>query len=52
MYKRLNSEQPPPSETARLLKRAALGLTAVGVLGWFWGRSSEQRNSSSTDKSS
>jgi hypothetical protein len=51
MYKRLTSEEPAHSQTGRLLKRAALGLTAVGVLGWFLGRSSEQRGLSSTDKS-
>jgi hypothetical protein len=33
---------------AQWLKRAALGLTAVGVLGWLWGRKPTELASSSS----
>lgn len=52
VYRRLTSDEPQPSTTGKLLKRAALGLTAVGVLGWFWGRSTEPRTGASADQTS
>ena len=39
IYRQLTraAEEPPPT-ASRLIKRAAVGLTAVGIAGWLWGR--------------
>lgn len=36
VYRQLTTGEQPPSTTSRLLKRAAVGLTAVGLAGWLW----------------
>lgn len=36
VYRRLTSDEQP-STTVKLLKRAAVGLTALGIAGWLWG---------------
>lgn len=38
VYRHLASGEERPSRGARLLKQGALGLTAVGVLGWLWSK--------------
>ena len=35
IYRRLVQPAPPPSRGKRLLKHGVLGLTAVGLAGWF-----------------
>jgi hypothetical protein len=37
IYRRLTTDTPPRSRGRKLLTRAALGVTAAGVLGLFWG---------------
>ena len=37
-YRHLTSNDESSSRTRRRLKQGALGLTAVGVLGWIWSR--------------
>lgn len=37
-YRHLTSNDESSSRTLRRLKQGALGLTAVGVLGWIWSR--------------
>lgn len=39
VYRQLTGNGKPESTTSRFLKRAAVGLTAVGIAGWLWGRS-------------
>ena len=46
-----NAEASPPAKGRRLLKQGVLGLTAVGLLGWFWRRSQDAGASSQTSKS-
>lgn len=43
VYRNLTSGEAKPTTTGRLLKRAAIGLTAIGVAGWLWGRRKEQK---------
>ncbi len=43
LYRRLTDGNERASTTARLLKRAAVGLTAVGIAGWLWGRTRQQK---------
>jgi hypothetical protein len=39
IYRQLTrAADEPPLTTGRLLKRAVVGLTAVGLVGWLWGR--------------
>ena len=38
IYRRLTDPESQPSTTAQVLKRAFVGLTAVGIAGWIWGR--------------
>ena len=38
VYRQLTGQNDQPSGTGRLWKRAAVGLTAVGIAGWLWGR--------------
>ncbi len=49
VYRRLTTDETHPSTTGRLWKKAAVGLTAVGIAGWLWGRT---RQSSHTPPSS
>jgi hypothetical protein len=35
VYRALLSDAPAPSTTRRLLKQGALGLTAIGLIGWL-----------------
>src|SRR6185436_7923420 len=35
VYRALATGQPPPSRAQQLLKHGALGLTALGLIGWF-----------------
>jgi len=37
LYRQLTDDVKPASTTTRLLKRAAVGLTAVGIAGWLMG---------------
>ena len=37
-YRYLVSGEPAPSTGARLLKQGVVGITALGLLGWFWRR--------------
>lgn len=48
-YRALLDSEPRPSTARRLLKHGALGLTAVGLIGWFvrQNRSREPRGSES-----
>jgi hypothetical protein len=39
VYRQLTGNGTPESTKSRFLKRAAVGLTAVGIAGWLWGRS-------------
>jgi hypothetical protein len=39
VYRQLTGNGKPESTGSRFLKRAAVGLTAVGIAGWLWGRS-------------
>jgi hypothetical protein len=41
IYRQLTRAEDGPSTTGRLLKRTAVGLTAVGIAGWLWGRSKQ-----------
>jgi hypothetical protein len=41
VYRHLVSGNPP-SKGQRLLKQGVLGLAAVGLFGWFWGRRQER----------
>jgi hypothetical protein len=43
VYRNLTSDEAKQTTTGRLLKRAAIGLTAVGLAGWLWGRRKEQK---------
>lgn len=36
VYRALVTGERPPSTTARLLKRAAVGVTALSIAGWLW----------------
>ena len=47
IYRQLTraADEPPPT-AGRLLKRAAVGLTAVGIVGWLWGRTRPEAPSS------
>jgi hypothetical protein len=36
VYRTLTSTEAPPSRTLQRLKQGAVGLTAVGILGWLW----------------
>lgn len=38
IYRRLTGVDERPSAAGRLLTRAAVGLTAVGIARWLWGR--------------
>ena len=52
VYKQLinaNEQQNTPSKGRRLLKQGALGLTAVGLLGWMW-RNSERARGDRSDQ--
>jgi hypothetical protein len=40
VYRRLTQPETNDSGTGRFLRRAAVGLTAVGMAGWLWRRSS------------
>lgn len=42
IYRQITGIDAQPSATARLLKRAAVGVTAVGIAGWLWGRTRGQ----------
>ena len=35
VYRALTTAEPRPSRTGRLVKQGVLGLTALGVIGWF-----------------
>jgi len=37
-YRHLTNPEDRPSQTLRRLKQGAVGLTAVGVLGWIWSK--------------
>ena len=37
-YRRLVTGDLPPSRGRQLLKKGVVGLAAVGVVGWLWGR--------------
>jgi hypothetical protein len=37
-YRRLTSSEPPPVRGRQLLKKGVVGLAALGVVGWLWGR--------------
>jgi hypothetical protein len=39
IYRQLTRGDDQPPTTGRFLKRAAVGLTALGIAGWLWGRS-------------
>jgi hypothetical protein len=39
IYRQLTRADEQPPAAGRLLKRAAVGLTALGIAGWLWGRS-------------
>ncbi len=41
--RRVSAEQPPSRRGARVLNRAAVGLTAIGIIGWLWGRRAKER---------
>lgn len=49
VYRHLVADKPAPSLTGRLLKPSVLGLTAVGLAGWFWRRSQEKSRAGATD---
>jgi hypothetical protein len=36
VYRHLTSAEEAPSRTLQRLKQGAVGLTAVGILGWLW----------------
>jgi hypothetical protein len=38
VYRHLTSAERAPSGAVRLLKQGVLGLTAVGLVSWLWGR--------------
>lgn len=47
IYRQLtHAADEPPATTGRLLKRAAVGLTAVGIVGWLWGRTRPEAQTS------
>jgi hypothetical protein len=37
-YRRLLAGAAPPAGGGRTLKRAIVGMTAIGIAGWWWGR--------------
>ena len=39
IYRQLTNPDEHIGGSGRLLKRAAVGLTAIGIAGWLWGRS-------------
>ena len=39
IYRQLTHPDEQASASGKLLKRAAVGLTAIGIAGWLWGRS-------------
>ena len=41
IYRQLTRGDDQPSAQGRLLKRAAVGLTALGIAGWLWGRAQQ-----------
>lgn len=47
LYRQITSDEKPPSTSARLLKRAAVGLTAVGIAGWLLGRTRQKPDAAS-----
>lgn len=53
IYRQLTgaAEEPLPV-TGRLLKRAAVGLTAVGLVGWLWGRKRHEESQSPAEPES
>jgi hypothetical protein len=47
IYRQLTgAADEPPATSGRLLKRAAVGLTAVGIVGWLWGRTRQEPHTS------
>jgi hypothetical protein len=50
VYRRLTQPETNEGGAGRLLRRAAVGLTAVGMAGWLWRRS--VRNADRTDQTS
>jgi hypothetical protein len=46
IYRQLTRGDEQPSTAGRVLKRAAVGLTALGIAGWLWGRTRPQMKSS------
>jgi hypothetical protein len=49
MYRELTSPPSPERDPIRLLKRGALGLTAIALAGWLWQRT-EARKKSGTNE--
>jgi hypothetical protein len=37
-YRRLTAPEPAPPKGRQLLRKGVVGLAAVGVVGWLWGR--------------
>ena len=51
VYRRLTQPDTQDRGTAWFLKRAAVGLTAVGMAGWLWQRSSTRTDPRAEDTS-
>jgi hypothetical protein len=49
IYRQLTRSDDQPPATGRFLKRAAVGLTALGIAGWLWGRSKPADRESNPD---
>jgi hypothetical protein len=43
VYRRLTSGETTTWTAGRIFQRAAIGLTAVGIAGWLWGRTKEDK---------
>jgi hypothetical protein len=42
VYRRLTTAEAPQPKGMQLLKKGVVGLAAVGVVGWLWGRKDAQ----------